>query len=260
MTRSEIMFCHRSSLKEETPLKVRKNLAVSLFTAGLLAGAIAASNAQAFTLFVDNTPPTTNDWSLGASSDHGSFINIFIPNGAGGPVNYSVPTVVKFGDTLTSGATTGSDTFTNVPVAFTFDLADGTVGLPTGPPTSNHFTVSGTLNGSVGFSGGQPNSSTHLTLTSLMDTDTSTSGVTGTDPNDGLPALDLLGVKLGGRIYDIYIDNLQNIPAPGVQTLSISGFVTSAATTVPEPGPSASMAVMVLGTVLMGLRARRRSK
>lgn len=242
-------------------MKVRKNLAVSLFTAGLLAGAIAASNAQAFTLFVDATPPTSNDWSLGASSDHGTFTNIFIPNGAGGPVNYSVPTVVKFGDSLTSGATSGSDTFTNVPVDFTFDLADGTVGAPTGPPTSNHFNVAGTLNGSVGFKAGQPNSTTHLTLTSLTDTDTSMSGVMGTDPNDGLPALDILGVKLGGRIYDIYIDNLQNIPAPGVQTVSITGFVTSAvSTTVPEPGPSASMAVMVLGTVLMGLRARRRSK
>jgi hypothetical protein len=233
-------------------------------TAGLLAGVIAASNAQSFTVYTDNTLPPANDWTAGANTSSGDlYTNVFLPNGAGAPVLYMAPTVVKFGDTQTFGPTTGSGTYSNVPVEFTFDVANGdTTGSmnPSGPPTSNNFLVIGHLDGGVSNGTGGPQSTTHVTFTSLEDVTTGVTDTTlATNPNNGLQSLVLSNVMLDGHPFTIYLNDVQDIAAPGTQTTSITGYVISG-TSVPEPGVSVSMACMVMGTFLVGLRARRRSK
>jgi hypothetical protein len=240
----------------ESALKVCKNLSLVLLAAGLLSGAAAASNAQAFSLYNDNTFPASHDWSLGVkTTTNPKFENIFFPFGGGSAVSYGGPsTVVKFGDTQSFGPTTGSGKFTNVLADFTFDIANG-AGLPS---SGHHFTVEGKLNGSIGYSHGAPVSTTHVTFSSMVDTTGGLSAVLGTDPNDGLKALEISNDVIGHFKYTIWLDQVQNISAPGTDTTSITGFVN--VTAVPELSSCIGMGLMVLGGGFLGMRSRRRTK
>ena len=54
-----------------------------------------------------------------------------------------------------------------------------------------------------------------------------------TNPNNGLAAL-LITADVGGQDYNIYLNDVQDISAPGKSSLSISGYIETSA--VPEPG------------------------
>ena len=75
-----------------------------------------------------------------------------------------------------------------------------------------------------------------------------------TNPNDGLAALEIVA-NIGGQNYDIFLDDIQDISAPGNNALSLTGYITTA--DVPEPGSMALLlGIAVTGTAL--LRRRRR--
>lgn len=246
-----------SSFSRQGGKHVFKKTVVTLMVGALCIAGATSSKAISFTLFNDNTPPPANDWQVGASTNSGAaFTNFFVPDGLGGPVFYSEPTVIKFGDTNTIGPASGTGTFTNVPVEFTFDISGGSVAAPDG--TNQHFIASGLLNGDVGFSGGSPFSTTHVTFTKLEDT---TAGVSTTttviNPNNGLASL--LISNVGSLGLDVYLNDVQDISAPGTQTLSISGFVVATPPNVPEPGSLAMLLGASVSGSLLLLKRRKRS-
>src|SRR5579884_753770 len=246
-----------------------KKLLVSMMTTGLLVGAIAISNAVTipFTVYVDNpdTPPPANDWSIppGAATTSGSptFHNLLLPTNGTNGVAYNTPSVIRFGADATDNPGAGSATFGMVPVGIAFDLQVGSHQNDPGPLTSgdpyHHFELQGHLNGDVTSNGGSNTSSTtNLIWASL--TDATTGDVDNTpnsmDPVTGQPAFFLHEV-IGGQPFDIFVQQIRPIPAPGKEALTVEGFVTTSV--VPEPGAVACL----LGTgVIGGFLARRRRR
>lgn len=211
-------------------MKVLNKLSVAVLALGLLIGGAVASQAS----FSVNTLPS--DWTAGINSDSSTFTNTLLfpvpnPQVFGGGSSF-----VTYGNNFTSGAASGTDTFTAVPAHLTFTVTHG-ANMAT-------FTATGTINGSVGFSGGLPFSHATVTFTDLNGSSTVV-----TDPFTGNQAL----VVKVGHITD-YVDVNQGIAAPFQAPASIVGGVS-----VPELGTSMSLGAMLLGGCLFGGRLRRRN-
>ena len=257
---------------------------------GLLVKTLVVSQALGFTLFVnpngpgDTNPvpfrdyqidgaltgPNSNPSLITPTNNNGAYTNRFLPKV---PTAFTTPSVVAFGTTQTTGPA-GADTVTNTAafdggattasvVNFTFDIQNGNFPGTFTPSAANgafdRFVVTGSLSGSVGYgTPGSGSSTSKITFSQIKNLDaTGTQQVTSilaTNPNNGLVA-QFIQANIGGQSYDIYINNVQDISAPGKSALSISGFVTTSA--VPEPGAMALLLGLgVSGTVL--LRRRRK--
>jgi len=225
-----------------------KRFVLSLLATGALLGVGIASQAQTLTYELLTDTPWTTTGVAGAGSD-ASIINVLltpVPN----PFTYTVPSVLKFGEDLTTpgmGNPSTSTVFAATPVDFNFTLtsAGGAVDL---------FHVAGMIDGEVGFGAtGAAFSTAKITFTSITDS-LGNVGVASIDPNNGLGALRISSV-IGEASVVTYLDTPQSKPAPNL-TLTTAGFIT--ATAVPEPGTVALLAsASVSGSVFL-LRRRRR--
>lgn len=255
-----------------------KKLLIPSLSLGLLVNALLAS--QAFTLYVDNTTthPNTADVTYEAgvvapntTPGGPSFVNFFTPDNNDNTFSaaYGTPSVVNFGTTTTVGGDPtkiNNGVFAggaNSTVTFAFDLQNGSHsgGADTDPIAAqdafDKFVVTGTLLGSVGYgAGGAGTSTAKVTFGSIFNQSATglqqTTSTLATNPNNGLLA-QYIQAKVGTQSYDIYINQVQDIPKPG-QTLTISGYVRNS--TVPEPG---SMALL-LGFGVTGAAFLRRRK
>ena len=258
-----------------------KKILIPSLTLGLLAKALIASNALAFTLYTNNAatnPVPSRDYATaGAVTGPNTvpslpgYTNLFTPSNSGNNFGsaYAVPSVVKFGSTQTFGGSptvVNSATFSggaSSTVNFTFDLQNGShVGATDTNPIAaqgafDRFVVAGSLTGSVGYANPFAGSSTtKITFASIKNLDDPlATSVLAMNPNNLLPAL-YIKATIGGQGYDIYLNQVQDISAPGAPTpLTISGYVTTSA--VPEPGSVALLlGLSVTGTALL----RRRKK
>lgn len=239
-----------------------KKFLASLLAAGLLFGASIGSQALTFTMIV-NSPgnsPGFTDWSipLGIPTSNGSFSNLLTPVGI--PTTYSSPTVVKFGDNTTFDLRippggVGSGNFAGAAADFNFMIDLG----PFIGPGAHNLNVYGNIAGPVGYNASPspfppaPFSNAHWTVTSIHDLTTGInySGVVP-NPNNGLSSV-LASIMFGSVPMQIYINQVQDIPAPLLQPLSISGYVT----TVPEPGTLALLIGSGVSGSLLLLRRRR---
>ena len=150
-------------------------------------------------------------------------------------------------------------------MTFAFDLQNGSHSgaTDTDPVVAqdafDSFLVTGSLSGSVGYgAGGAGNSTAKITFASIVNQSaTGAQQVTSTlttNPNNGLMA-QFIRASIGGQSYDIYINQVQDIPKPG-QTLTISGFILNTPSSVPEPGAMA----LLLGFGVTGAAFLRRRK
>lgn len=231
-----------------------KRLLISLLAATMLFGVVSASNAVALTIWVNATPPATNDWSAGVDTNAGGtvFTNFFLAENGGLPFAYALPSVIKFGDTLTAGPLSGVGTFSAVPAEFTFDAALGDQTASPAPTAgAHHFSVVGELNGSVGYDGTTPFSRATVTFSSLVDETAGIGAGLTTNPNNGLPAL-LVNTEIGGQALGIWLNQIQDIAAPSAQTTSITGYAN-----VPEPNSVALLFAAGVSGTLFCFRRRR---
>ena len=259
-----------------------KKLLIPSLSLGLLAKTILVSHALAFTLYVDdatthpNTADTTYDVGAGGTgATAGGFTNFFTPDNPdnGFSKSLSTPTVVKFGTTQTLGPPTGgaSGTFAGgaaSTVTFAFDLQNGQHSGPgdTDPIAAqdafDSFVVTGTLTGKVSNGPSGPtagNSTTKITFSSIFDQTANTTSTLSTNPNNGFAAL-LIKATIGGQVYNIYLNQVQDIPKPTVpgqtpELTTISGYITTS-NAVPEPGAMA----LLLGSGITGAALLRRRK
>ena len=260
-------------------MKNATRILIPSLSLGLLVKSLVVSQALAFSLYVDNQPPPGRDYfTQGALTGPNTvpalpgYRNLLQPDNGGLGQSYGTPTVVNFGTTQTFGgspsvagnsATFNGPSDPNANVQFTFalqndvsgnqDAADPTV---SGDPF-DEFLVSGYLSGSVGYptanSGNSTSKITFTSITNLTNPGAQLPFVITTNPNNGFLAL-YLKATVGANDYDIYLNQSQDISAPGKNALSISGFVQNAA--VPEPG---SMALL-LGLGVTGSALLRRRK
>ena len=270
-------------------MKNANRILIPSLSFGLLASTILTSHALSFTMYTDNqsVPAGTRDYagagavtgpnSVAGFGAYQNGLSLAGVNGGNG-VGYSTPSVVKFGDTVTNAlspvnstgansATFGGPADPKANVAFTFALQNGNHDGDPDPSVSgapfDEFLVKGYLSGSVGYDASKaPSSTTKITFTSVQNL--SATGlqqqfaVLTTSPNNG-QAAEFIKVTVGtgasAQDYDVYLNQIQDIAAPGGQTLSISGFITTSG--VPEPGSMALLLGLgVTGTTLL----RRRKK
>jgi hypothetical protein len=202
-----------------------------------------------YTTFPGVSPTTTNDPTI---------TDFFAPSGTvNNPQAYSTPSVLKFGDdTTTPGffnpGTTA--TFTNVPISFQFMLSPGT----TIGPTAQLYTVTGVINGSVGYDNTDtPYSRAHVTYTSITDNTTGGHAVISADPENTESAL-LIDSTFDSNSVALYLDINQSKPIPG-DIITHVGFIEATTSSVPEPGSVA----MIVGVGISGsaflTRKRRRA-
>ena len=247
---------------------------------GAIAFAPSTASALSYTVFVNNPTnlPTTNDWAtVGSTTSNAKFQNFLLTPTVNPSVYDAAGSVVKFGDTLTTsnvaqganqvGTFDGSNIAT---VKFRFNLVNGDDTANPVPSFPNDgFEVTGvfkpfnsTFDGTIGYgSTSAPFSKTRVQFTSVnnlapsgADQITSTLIPASSSPN-GVSSLYIYAV-VGGQSYDIFLNELQDIPAPGFAPLSISGFIRTA--DVPEPGTIA----LAIGSLTMGggMLVRRRRK
>jgi hypothetical protein len=159
---------------------------------------------------------------------------------------------LTYGQDFTSIGTGGANTFatwTNVPISFKFEL-DTATSLTAGADT---FTVTGTINGTVGYDGTPLAYSTaDVIYDSITDNTTGHTAVIGTDPNNGVKALQLSEI-VDGTAVSIWLDTNQSKAKPGDEQ-GHTGYVA----TTPEPGSVA----MIVGMGVSGgifLRRKRRA-
>jgi hypothetical protein len=202
-----------------------------------------------YTTFPGVTPTTTNDPTI---------TNFFAPSGTvNNPQSYSTPSVLKFGDDTTTPGTFSPNTtatWNNVPISFQFMLDMGT----TIGPTAQAYTVTGFLDGSLGYDGTDtPFSRAHVTYTSITDNTTGGTAVVSSDPENTESAL-LIDSTFGGNTVALYLDINQSKPIPG-DIITHVGFIESTSSSVPEPGSVA----MIVGFGISGsaflTRKRRRA-
>jgi len=258
-------------------------LLIPSLSLGFLVKSLVVGHALAFTLFVNPNDPTnpvpsrnyqidgaltgpnSNPTLITPTNNNGAYTNRFLPTAE---ASYSTPSVVSFGVTQTTGPA-GSDAVVNTAafnggptstVNYTFDLQNGIAPSGTFAPSGpfDRFVVTGSLLGSVGFPAPNTgNSTTRITFSSITNLDaTGTQQVTSiltTNPNNGLAAL-FIKADVAGQDYSIYLNEVQDISAPGKSALSISGYVETSA--VPEPG---SLALLLgFGVTCTALLRRRR--
>ena len=255
-----------------------KKILIPSLSLGLLAKSILVSHALAFTLYVDDmvTHPNAADttYETGVATSNAKFSNIFTPDPGDNGISaaYTTPSVVNFGLTSTFSnsapgtANTGTFSAAGSTRTFAFDLQNGShAGAADGDPDATQdafdsFVVTGTLSGSVADDGaGSTASTTKVTFSQIKNQSATGSqqmfSTLKINPNNGLMA-EFIEASIAGRTYDIYINQIQDIPAPG-QQLTISGFITTPTSAVPEPGSMALLLGLgVSGTVLL----RRRKK
>lgn len=200
-----------------------------------------------YTTFPGVSPTTTNDPTI---------TNFFAPSGTvNNPQSYSAPSVLKFGDDTTTPGMFNPNTtatFTNVPISFQFELDSGTsIGA-----SANLFTVTGLINGSVGYDNTDtPFSRADITYTSLVDNTTGASAVISNDPQNTLPALQIDGTY-GGSSAALFLDIKQSVPIPG-DVITQVGYIEPLS--VPEPGSIATIVGMGLSGTMFLIRKRRRA-
>lgn len=261
-------------------MKNATRILIPSLSLGLLVKTLVVSQALAFTMYVDNqTPPGRDYFTQGAKTGPNSVVgqpgysNFLQPDNGGLGQSYGTPSVVNFGTTQTFGGnptvannfgTFGGPADSNSVVQFTFALQNDNSGNQDNPdPTTSgdpfdQFLVQGYLSGSVGYNAQKSGSSTtKITFTSIKNLSATgmqqTDAILGINPNNQLAAL-FIKATIAGHDYDIYLNQIQDISAPGKNALSISGFVQDAA--VPEPG---SMALLLgLGVTGTALLRRRR--
>jgi hypothetical protein len=218
-------------------MKVQHGLSTALLSVGLMVGAIAMSWAGPASVTVNSSPWTT---APGIASAGGKFDDLLLPSGT---TTFDAPSVITFGSQISAGPTSGSDTFTGTSTVSA--LLDFNV---TQNGKTDHFTVDGTLSGTVSNAASQAK----VTFSNFKDLTTGQSDTLGTDPANGLPAL-FLQTEVGG----VWVDQTASIPAPNSgQTITVYGFLSN----IPELGSSVSRASMLVGGGLLGLLRRRRSR
>ncbi len=262
-------------------MKNATRLLIPSLSLGLLVKSLALSHALAFSLYVDNQAPPGNDYfttgaKTGANTVSGvaGYQNNLQPDNGGLGQSYGTPTVINFGTTQTFGGKPSvagnSATFNgpgdpNANVQFTFALQNDVSGNQDNADPSvsgdpfDEFLVSGYLSGTVGYptanSGNSTAKITFTSLTNLTNPGAQLPFTIATNPNNGFAAL-YLKATVAGKDYDIYLNQTQDISAPGKNPLSISGYVQNAA--VPEPGSMALLLGLgVTGTALLGRRRKK---
>ena len=251
-------------------MKHTKSMVVPALSFAILAGASAVSNALSFTVFVNNVNPLTLDASginyaqpPGVSTVSGPvYRSLFIPDTLGSGHSYSTPSVVRFGQVQTLGPAVftpnTSSTFNSSKVAFDFALQND---LPSGSAPVipfDQFLVEGNLTGNMGNDNlATPFSTASYAINVFKDlTQPANVASLTTDPINGIAAYKI-STTIGGRGYDVFIDNTVSLPAQGTQPLTISGYIRTS--DVPEPGSLAMLVGMSVSGGLMVRRMRRRA-
>jgi hypothetical protein len=232
----------------------------ALASAGLMAVA-AGSQAQDVTYQLltgttaYSTPPTGVAPTTTSSPDPGLF-DFFVPV-VPNPVTFATPSVLAYGDDMTSAGSGAPNTFAtwnNVPVQFKFMVDAG----PANAITANaqEFEAEGILNGTVGYNGsGVHYSQASVTYSTILDlTDPGYTSALGTDPNNSSPAVDITAL-IDGVTVTLYLDEHASKAIPGGSPVSHTGYVT--ATSVPEPGAVAMIVGMGVGGGIFLRRKRR---
>jgi hypothetical protein len=244
------------------PLKetiVMNKFVLSTLAATALLGAAGASQAQVFTyeLVTGATAYTTFPGVSATTTNDPGITDFFAPAATvSNPQSYAVPSVLKFGDDTTTpgaGAANTTATFSAVPISFDFMVDSGsTIGA-----TAHSFTVTGSINGAVGYdSTSTPFSRAKVTYSTIKDNTTGQTDILSTDPQNTLPAL-LISTHINGSSVAIYLDISQSKPIPGDLVTHV-GFIAAHAA-VPEPGSVAMMVGMSVSGTAFLLRKRRRA-
>lgn len=225
---------------------------VSTLAASAFMAAAAVSQGATVTYQLLFTTPYTTTGVPPTTTNDPFITDFFAPAGAN-PKTYATPTVLKFGDDNTSPGSGAANSFAawkHVPISFDFKLDLG----PAITATAHEYTVTGFLDGKLGYDGGgNPYSTADVIYTSIKDDFTGTSGTLTLDPQNKVKALEVT-TKINGVPISVWIDTNESKAAPG-EFVTHTGFV---ATPTPEPGTVA----MIVGIGVSGgvfLRRKRRA-
>ena len=212
----------------------------------------AAGHALAFTLYVGNQTAPGNDYtSIGARTGPNSvaglpgYLNILVPANGGQGSSYSAPSVISLGLAYTVGggtspvnnaATFGGLSDPNAITQFTFAFQTGGHSDDADPGVSGdpyaELLVKGYATGSVGRrDGGIGFSTAKITFASIQNL--SATGmqqqfaIPANNPNSGAAAL-YIRIIVGGQSYDLYLNQAQDIPAPGGSPVALVAYVAPA--------------------------------
>jgi len=252
------LLISKCSLSLEGGKTVSKLLGLIALAGLMSVGLATASHAQlSFTLTQPTTaavPANADSFLSGIPSDTALFTAFL---GTVPSQSFTGDSSVSFGTTSQLNSGTGTDSYTNVPANFTFDLTVPDISLPGGVTKS--FQVQGIINGTSMFDGTNGASDAFFSPVTILVDGVATGTVFTISPA-GRGSLEIANLDFGNNTFvDVFFDQLNALTAPGgTSPLSVGGFVRSSVTSTPEPGTMAMLVGMgVSGSVFLGRKRRR---